>query len=52
MFEVVFRSICDLEDYLEKIDEKFRIEQKVVYYIIDDIKREAFLSNPDSAFLV
>ena len=52
MFEVVFRSIAELENYLERMDEKFPVEQRVVYYIIDDIRREAFLSNPDSVFLV
>ena len=52
MFEVVFRGICELEDYLEKMTENFPIEAKAVYYVIYDVRREAFLSNPESVFLV
>ena len=51
-FEVIFRSITELEDFLENMEEKFSIESKSVYYIIDELQRESFLSNPDTVFLV
>ena len=48
LVEVVFRSIHDLDDFLSLLEYKFEVKNKVVHYIIDDIKREAFLSNPDT----
>ena len=51
-FEVIFRSITELEDFLEKMEDNFSIENKSVYYIIDELQRESFLSNPDTVFLV
>jgi len=45
LLEAVFRNIKEMEDFMESIDEKFKIKAKQVYYIVDDIKREAFLCN-------
>ena len=44
--EAIFRSLHNLEEFLEKLEERFRLRSKQVYYIIDDIKREAFLADP------
>lgn len=44
--ECIFQSIKDLEDFGENLETDFGIK-KDVYYIIDDIKRESFLSDPD-----
>ncbi len=52
LVEVVFRNINDLEGFLESLDSKFDIKQKKVHYIIDDIKREAFMSNPETIDLL
>jgi len=46
MAECVFRNIRELEEFLETADERFDVKQNEVYHIIDDIKREAFLSDP------
>ncbi len=43
--EFVFKTVSDMENYLEDVDQKFRIKSKNVHYIIEDIKREEFLSN-------
>lgn len=45
MLEVVYKELKDLEMFIEKLD-KFKIIEKNVYYIIDDIAREKFLSDP------
>ena len=45
--ECIFRDVKELENFIDCIDEKFSIRSKEVHYIIDDIKREAFLSQPD-----
>ncbi len=43
--EGVFESIFELEDFLETLDERFKILKKDVYYVIEDIKREEFLAD-------
>ncbi len=47
LIEVIFKNISDLEDFLEIIDEKFIINDKKVLYIINEIKREGFMTNQD-----
>ncbi len=44
--ECVFHTMQDLEEFLESLEEKYHIKQKTVYYIVKDLKREAFLSDP------
>lgn len=43
MIEVVFRTIKDLEEFLENLDEEYKIKHKEVHYLIDDLKREEFM---------
>ena len=45
MVELVFVHIKDLEDFMESLERQFRILSQETYYIIDDIKREEFMSN-------
>lgn len=52
MMECVFRNVKELEEFLEAVDDKFKVVSKAVYYIIDDLKREEFLSDPLSLGLV
>jgi len=49
--EVVFRHVKDLEDFLDELETKFKIREKKVFYVIDDLKREGFLSDPDTISL-
>ncbi|MFH0978254.1 MAG: Lrp/AsnC ligand binding domain-containing protein [Candidatus Woesearchaeota archaeon] len=49
LIEGVFRHVKDMEDFIEKLEEKFELRQKQLYYIIADIKREEFLANPEIA---
>jgi len=44
--EAIFRNIREVEDFIELLEEKFSIKSKQVFYIIDDLKKEEFLSNP------
>ncbi len=46
MIDGVFRNMRELEDFLELLQEKFRIKKQETYFVIDDLKREAFLSDP------
>ena len=44
--EGIFKNVKELQEFIETIEEKFNITKREVFYIIDDIKREDFLSNP------
>ncbi len=46
LIEAVFANIKEVEDFTDLLEEKFSIKAKQVFYIIDELKREDFLSNP------
>lgn len=53
MMDAIFRQMADLEEFIEQLERKYRIKHKEVYFIIDEIKQETFLSDPQNAhFLV
>lgn len=47
MIEAVFKEIRDLEEFLDDIEKKFRITDKKSFFIIEDVKRESFMSDPN-----
>lgn len=47
MVEGIFRHILDLENFLDEVESRFKIEKKDFHFVIKDLKREAFLSNPE-----
>lgn len=46
LIEAIFANIKEVEDFTDLLEEKFSIKAKQVFYIIDDLKKEEFLSNP------
>jgi DNA-binding Lrp family transcriptional regulator len=46
MVEFICTSMHELEGHLEKLYKEFKIEKELVFYIIEEIKRENFLSDP------
>lgn len=42
--EVIFCTVVDLDIFLEQIEKMFLIEEKRVFYTIEDLKREEFVS--------
>lgn len=50
MIEGIFKQIKDMEDFLESLEQKFKILDKKSFFIIEDIKREAFMSNVHLVF--
>lgn len=46
MTEMIFKNICELEDFIENLEKSYKIIEKNVYYIIKDIAREIFMSDP------
>lgn len=49
MAECIFKDMNLLEDFIDKIDNLFHIKQKQVHYIIAEIQKEKFLTQPEIA---
>lgn len=47
LVEAVFKNISEYEQFVDELDSKFTIEQKQAFFILEDIKREEFLSSPE-----
>jgi DNA-binding Lrp family transcriptional regulator len=47
MVEGVFKNVVDVEAFIDKLEGKFSIQDKKTFYVIEDIKREAFMSDPE-----
>lgn len=45
MIEGIFKTIGEYEHFIEKLDD-LKIKKRQEHYILNEIKREAFLSNP------
>ncbi len=50
--EGVFQHMRSLEGFIDQIEERFRLHKKEVFFIINDLKREGFLTNPQSLQLI
>ncbi|MFC2135661.1 Lrp/AsnC family transcriptional regulator [Bacteroidota bacterium] len=46
LIEGVFRHVKDMEDFMDAFERKFKVLDKNVHYIIEDLKREEFMSDP------
>lgn len=45
--ECIFRTMRDFEEFSELLEQSFDIKAKQTYYIIEDLKREEFLSSEE-----
>ncbi len=52
LIDVIFRQMADLEEFIEQLERKFRIKHKEVYFIIGEVKQEAFLADPQTALFL
>jgi DNA-binding Lrp family transcriptional regulator len=43
LVEVIFPGIVDVEDFINSIESNFKIKEKHVFNVIDEIKREEFI---------
>ncbi|MBT6773886.1 Lrp/AsnC family transcriptional regulator [Candidatus Woesearchaeota archaeon] len=43
LIETVHKNIKELDSFLEKLHEKFMIENQQIHYLIDEVKREGFV---------
>lgn len=47
MVEVVFRTMDELEQFSDRLEDQFSLLHKELYYVISDIHRERFLAVPE-----
>ncbi len=52
LVETVFKDLKEVDEFLERTDEKFKIKEKNVYYIIEDLARELFMTDKVHAELL
>lgn len=52
MAETLFPGVKEIEEFLEDIEEKVPVKKKNVFYIIDELRKEAFMANPGTAELL
>jgi len=45
LVETVFRELKEVDEFIEACEDKFSIKEKNVYYIIEDLGRELFLTD-------
>ncbi len=44
--ECVFKHMKEFQEFLDALDQKYGVKDIQVHYIVDEIKREAFLTDP------
>jgi len=47
MIEGIFKNIKDMEDFIECMEHKFDIMDHKCHFIVQEIKRESFMAEPD-----
>ena len=44
LVDMVFKDIQDLEDFFDKVDDEFAVRPKHIFYVVNEVGRELFLS--------
>ena len=50
--EVVFKSIADVENFVEGLERNYSISQIQIFSIIEELKKEEFLTKPEHFELI
>ena len=48
LVEAVFRNMKEMQDFVEKL-ERFKIKDRQEFYLLEDLKRESFIADPEYA---
>jgi len=43
MIDIIFGNVRDLEQFVEDLDERFKMKTKIVYYVVEELMQEEFL---------
>ncbi|MDD4878117.1 MAG: Lrp/AsnC family transcriptional regulator [Candidatus Nanoarchaeia archaeon] len=49
--DMIFPHIKEMEDFVEGLEKKFRLINKEVFYVIDELKMEEFFADPSLVLL-
>ena len=52
MIEGIFKDMAGAEEFVEDLEDKFRIKKAVVYHVLGDMMRESFLSDNTKAEVI
>ena len=52
MVDGVFRHIRDLEEFNESLEERFNVKRNEYYFVIDELKKEAFMDSAEDIELI
>lgn len=47
MVEGIFREIMNVEEFIDDVESRFKIKDKKSFFVIDELKKESFLSEPE-----
>ena len=50
LVECIFKQIKDMDSFMDDVENKFRIIDKQSFFIIEDLKKEEFMANPEMIF--
>jgi len=45
MIEGVFKQIKDMDDFIDQLEQRFKITDKKSFFIVEDLKKEGFMNN-------
>ncbi len=48
LIEGIFREVSDVDSFIEKIESKYNIKNKKYFLVLEDLKREGFLTNMEN----
>ncbi|VVB81059.1 putative HTH-type transcriptional regulator [uncultured archaeon] len=49
IMECVFKDMYSLEEFVEELEKKFKIKQKEIHYVLNEVKREGFFNQEKAA---
>ena len=47
LFEAVFKNVSEAESFIDVLHDKFGIDEKHIFNIIEEVKKEEFLTRPE-----
>ena len=47
LVEAIFKNVKDVEDFMDVLQDRFKILQTQIYYVVEDLKNEAFMDTQE-----
>lgn len=52
LIEAVFRNVKEVEDFVEGVEEKVKLKDRKIFYVIEELGREEFMSSPEKERII